>query len=86
MTNTYLQYKRAERLCALIGKYIVIADNAKDEGSILYFQDPSLVKPTDKHTSQWTRFMVNAKAFDTADEARAVAAGFRYGRPRIAQV
>lgn len=85
MNNNYLQTKRTERLCQLVGKWIVIADNTAND-TVLYFQDPSLVKPTEKRTSQWTRFLVNAQGFETADEARKIAAGFRYGHPRIAQV
>ena len=84
--NAYLDQKRTERLAALVGKWIVIADNSKTPDTVLYFQDPSLVKPTDSRTSQWTRFLVNAQPFETADEARACAAKFRYGRPRIAQI
>lgn len=84
--NTYLDQKRTERLAALVGKWVVIADNSKNPDTVLYFQDPSLVKPTDARTSQWTRFMVNAKGFETMDEAREIAAGFKYGRPRIAQI
>lgn len=84
--NAYLLEKRVERLEALCGKYIVIADNSRQEGFCLYLQDETLVRPTDAKVSMWTRFLVNAKAFDTADEALAAAAKFRYGHPRIAQV
>lgn len=84
--NEYLKAKRAERVAALIGKYVVIADNSKDPTSVLYFQDPSLVKPTEAKTSQWTRFLPNALGFETAEEARAVASGFRYGHPRVGQI
>ena len=83
--NTYLQAKRAERLNQLVGKWIVLADNTGND-TVLYFQDPSLVKPTEKRTSQWTRYLVNAQGFESADEARKIASGFRYGHPRIAQV
>ena len=82
----YLVEQRTARLAALLGKWIVIADNSRTPDSVLYFQDPSLIRPTDSRVSDWTRFLVNAKGFDTAEEARACAARFRYGRPRIAQV
>lgn len=86
MANKYLTEKRVERLTALCGKYIVIADNSRQEGECLYLQDETLVRPTDTKVSVWTRFLVNAKGFETADEAKAAAAKFRYGHPRIAQV
>lgn len=84
MNNTYLTAQRAERIAALIGKFVVIADNSKDPMGILYFQDPTLVKPSEQRVSAWTRYMVNAKGFDTKEEALAVAASFKYGRPRVA--
>lgn len=83
---TYLEEQRTQRLAALVGKWIVIADNSRIPGNVLYLQDMSLVKPTDSKVSQWTRFMVNAMAFDTEKEAREQAAKFRFGRPRVAQV
>lgn len=86
MSDNYLRTKRTERLEALCGKYIVLADNAKAKDTVLYFQDETLIRPTESKTSCWTRFLVNAKGFDTVEEARACAAKFRYGRPRIAQV
>lgn len=83
MNNEYLNKQRAERLCALIGKYVVIADNSKDPSSVLFYQDPSLVKPSETRVSSWTRFLVNAKGYETKEQAEEKAANFKYGRPRV---
>ena len=85
--NAYLMQKRTERLSALIGKWIVIADNSKNPGTILYFQDPDLApKSADGKQYNWTRYMVNAKGFDSESDARIVAGFFQYGNARVAHV
>lgn len=85
--QAYLNMKRTERLSRLVGRFVVIADNPRRDNEILYFQDPEMAKLSKYGRAiSWTRFMVNAMAFDTAEAARDCASRFKFNNPRIAQI
>lgn len=76
--DEYLKQQRAMRLIALQGKCVIVADSPKHKGSVVYLQDQSIC-----NKGFWTGFLVNAKGYDTEEEANIQLAKLKYNNPRI---
>lgn len=79
--DEYLKSKRAERISALAGKWVVVSDSPKHPGQMLYYQNQSICS-----RGFWTAFLANAQSFETRDEAQSFCAKLRFNNPRIAQI
>lgn len=76
--NEYLKQKRMERIMALQGKCVIVADSPKNKGQIVYLQDQELCSK-----GFWTAFLANAKGYDTEAEAMVMLRKLKYNNPRI---
>lgn len=74
----YLKMQRTERIMNLMGKCVIIAESTKNPGEVIYIQDQKLSRK-----GFWTKFMANARGFETAEEAGQVIAKLKYNNPRI---
>ena len=81
----YLEMKRMERLNALRGQWVVLADSPRHPGEVMYFQDQELVRVPSKSTL-WTSFLPNAQGFKSKDDAKKFCMTLRFNNPRIMQV
>lgn len=78
MKEDYLKQQRTERIMNLMGKCVIIAESQTNPGQITYLQDQKICSK-----GFWTKFMANARGFDTAEEAQRVIAKLKYNNPRI---
>lgn len=77
----YLAMKRAERLAALQGKFVIVTDSKYNKHQILYYQDQSVCSK-----GFWTAFMVNAKGYETEQEAEQMLKKLKFNNPRIMKI
>lgn len=74
----YLKTQRTKRIMNLIGKCVIIAESTKNPGEVIYIQDQKL-----SQKGFWTKFMANARGFDTAEDANLIIKKLKYNNPRI---
>lgn len=77
----YLKIKRTERIMALNGKYVIVADSPKHPGQQVYLQDQNLCTK-----GFWTAFLANAKGYETKAEAMIMLRKLKYNNPRIIKI
>lgn len=76
--DEYLKTKRMERIMALNGKCVIVADSPKHPGQVMYLQDQSL-----STKGFWTAFLANAKGYNTEDEANIMLKKLKFNNPRL---
>lgn len=79
--DEYLKQKRMERIMALQGKFVIVADSPKNKGQLVYLQDQTL-----STKGFWTAFLANAKGYDTEAEANLMLAKLKYNNPRLMRI
>lgn len=79
--NEYLKMKRLERIAALQGKWVVVAESPKHPGQMMYYQDQEICS-----AGFWTSFLANAKGFAQQEEAQRFCAKLRFNNPKVTQI
>lgn len=73
-----LREKRRKRIGLLENKFLVVC---KHNGNTLYIQDKNI-----SSHGYWTRFLSNAKGYDTYSDAFSRLSSLKYNNPRIMKV
>ena len=81
--NEYLKLKRAERETALRGKFVIVCDSRYTPGTMMYLQDKELSTQQGMH---WTKFLANAKGYDSLYVANQIAKRYKYNNVRVIHV
>lgn len=74
----YLIEQRTQRIMNLMGKCVIIAESTTKPGQVTYLQDQKL-----SSKGFWTKFLANARGFETEEEANRIIAKLKFNNPRI---
>lgn len=75
-----IAHARMERMADLQGNYVITA-TGKSSGNLTFLQDQSV-----SSGGYWTKYLSNARKFNSIASAKSVVRNFKYGNPRVALV
>ena len=75
---------RFNRLKAIRGKYVIVADARTGKGEVRFLQDQKLCSKFHKH--YWTQYLSNAKGYDDIEDAKCRIQNLKYNNHRIMMV
>ena len=84
--NAYLEQKRAERESALRGKFVIVCDSRYTPGTMMYLQDSKLSNQQGHSDMHLTKFLANAKGYDSLLVANNIAKKYQYNNGRVIHV